>query len=240
MSTEIKALPGFRRTVRITPSAPAVCAQLEDDYHCMSVTVRHDGNKALEVKAMMHRAPWTTCPGAEKKLSDAFFGLELVAFARQAAVKRQNCTHLFDLAVLAAAHVEDKAPCRYEIYVSDAVDGIRHALIERNGQPLLSWQEQDFVLISPEDAAGTRIDLLKTWIATLDEEIREAAKLLQWANILANGRSIPLEQQSDASKMPAGCYTFQPERAVGARRVGEIVDFSRAQKVPLEQIGLAW
>jgi hypothetical protein len=37
---------------------------------------------------------------------------------------------------------------------------------------------------------------------------------------------IPLEKQSDASRMPPGCYTFQPHRAAQAKRVGAIREFS--------------
>jgi hypothetical protein len=54
--------------------------------------------------------------------------------------------------------------------------------------------------------------------------------------MIANGRTIPLERQSDASRMPVGnCYTFQPQVRAAARRIGEIRDFSRGPSQPLEQ-----
>ena len=65
-------------------------------------------------------------------------------------------------------------------------------------------------------------------------EPREAAKLLQWGAIIAHGRMIPLENQSDATRIPPNCYTFQPERAVHAKRVGRIIDFSASERQPLE------
>ena len=40
-----------------------VRSEVEDDYHCMAVVVRHDGRVAQAVEADMIRAPWTTCPG---------------------------------------------------------------------------------------------------------------------------------------------------------------------------------
>jgi hypothetical protein len=37
--------------------------------------------------------------------------------------------------------------------------------------------------------------------------------------------------------MPANCYTFQPERAAVARRVGLLRDFSDGSEVPLGRFG---
>ena len=59
--------------------------------------------------------------------------------------------------------------------------------------------------------------------------------LMGWGAMIAHGRIIPLERQSDATRMPAGnCYTFQPDRRTAARRIGEIRDFSRGSAQPLE------
>lgn len=63
--------------------------------------------------------------------------------------------------------------------------------------------------------------------------MREAARLLRWGNMLANGRTIPLSDQSDATKMPPNCYTFQPERAQVAQRVGDIKNFGPGGEEPL-------
>ncbi len=53
-------LPGFRRRFRITPEASLVRGELEDDYHCMRVTIHHDGKTATAIEPIMARAPWTT------------------------------------------------------------------------------------------------------------------------------------------------------------------------------------
>jgi hypothetical protein len=34
--------------------------------------------------------------------------------------------------------------------------------------------------------------------------------------------------------MPANCYTFQPENAIKAVRVGEVLEFSRGRGAPLD------
>lgn len=224
--------PGFRRRFRLTPTQQAVQAELEDDFHCMSVIVRHDGEKATQVEPDLRRAPWTTCPGAVEKLRQTFTGVGLASFAERGE-KQTNCTHLHDLATLAAAHAFDGEATIYDILVSDPVDGQRHAEIRRNGKTVLQWTEAQFQIVEPKTAAGVRLDKLRTWIAGLAPEMQEPARLLQWGNMLANGRTIPLEKQSDATKMPASCYTFQPERKIVAQRVGLIRDFSGGADQPL-------
>ncbi len=236
--TRLDDLPGFRRRFRITPGAGSVCCDVEDDYHCMSVVIRHDGAVATSVEPQMHRAPWTTCPGAEMKLRETFTGVSLREFSDRGE-KTDNCTHLYDLAMLAANHALDDHPTVYDILVSDPIDGRRRAELRRDGKTVMGWTEAGLTLLEPEELAGTRLLELQAWIQSLEPPLREAARLLRWGNILANGRSIPLEQQSDARQMPASCYTFQPERAAQARRVGEIRDFSGAQEQPLEQLGIA-
>lgn len=226
-------LPGFRRRFRLTPSPHAVQAEVEDDYHCMSVIVHHKDERATRIIASMRRAPWSTCPGAEQQLEQTFTGVELLRFPERGE-KRSNCTHLHDLAMLAALHAHDTAQTIYDIRVSDPVDGKRCAEIYRNGEKLLSWVEAGFTVISPDSAAGIRLDKLRSWIDNLAPELQEPARLLQWGNILANGRSIPLENQSDATRMPPNCYSFQPERAAVAKRIGVILDFSQEPRQPLD------
>ncbi|MCG8316812.1 MAG: DUF2889 domain-containing protein [Pseudomonadales bacterium] len=228
-----QSLAGFWRRIRITAAAAAVQAELEDDFHCMSVVVYHNGETATGLAADIRRAPWSTCPGAENRLEEAFTGIALRAFA-ECGGKKSHCTHLFDLAVLAATHADDEIQTIYDIRITDPVEQQRHATISCNGETLLSWREKKFHLLEPETAKGIRLDQLRSWIATLAPELHEAARLLQWGNILANGRVIPMDQQSDASKMPPACYTFQPERAVVAQRVGAIKDFSESVEQPLQ------
>ncbi len=225
-------LPGFRRRIRITPGAGCVQCELEDDFHCMSVIVHHDGRSAAAVTPDMRRAPWTTCPGAEAQLQRTFAGLALTEFANQRD-KRKNCTHLFDLALLAAAHAQDEAPLIYDIVVSDPLEGKRRAQLRRNGDTVLDWTESGFDMVAPDTMKGLRLDQLRDWIMSLPSNQQEYARLLQWANMLANGRTIPLSKQSDATLMPPNCYSFQPERAIAARRVGAIKDFSNDDVQPL-------
>jgi hypothetical protein len=221
----LDTLPGFRRRFRVTPAAGSVCTEVEDDYHCMRVAVHHDGKTATQIDAVLIRAPWTTCPGAPAHLVQTFTGVALEDFPARGD-KQQNCTHLHDLALLAAAHVGDAQPLVYDILVADPVDGLRRAEIRRDGERVLGWSERAMQMVEPSQIRGQNLMKLRDWIASLDAPQREAARLLQWGNIIANGRQIPIEKQSDATRMPSNCYTFQPERKSIARRVGVIRDFT--------------
>jgi len=230
----IDTLPGFRRRFIVTPRPDRVSSEVEDDYHCMGVTIHHDGITARKVEAHMQRAPWTTCPGAVAKLEQTFTGVALESFAARGE-KRANCTHLHDLAVLAAAHAFEGDPLVFDILVTDPLDGRRQSQLRRNGTPLLGWTQLDGQLVEPKELSGVNFDQMRPWIDSLDPDRQEAARLLRWGSILAHGRTIPWERQSDSSRLPAGnCYTFQPERKAEARRIGTIRDFSHGAG-PLEE-----
>lgn len=231
--TALDQIPGFRRRFRVTAGAGWVRSEVEDDYHCMSVTLRHVGGIVTAVEPVQQRAPWTTCPGAVEQLKQTFTGVPLDGFVARGD-KPANCTHLHDLALLAAAHAADTEPLVYDILVSDPVEGQRRVELRRNDVPQLGWTEQDNRIVEPAALAGLKLDQLRPWIDSLDPAQQEAARLLRWGAILAHGRMIPLERQSDASRMPPNCYTFQPERKGEARRVGEIRDFSQGTAQPLD------
>ncbi|MCX7282762.1 MAG: hypothetical protein NTX28_01735 [Novosphingobium sp.] len=232
----IDAGPGFRRRFLIEPGVGSVRAALEDDYHCMAVTLRHDGTMITGVDPVMDRVPWTTCPGAPLVLTKTFTGVALADAARRGE-KQVNCTHLYDLSVLAATHAGDVAPLLYDVLVSDPVDGLWHAAIRRNGETLLQLSHRDDVLISPVALEGVSLFKMRAWIETLPSDLQEAARILQWATLLAHGRVIPMERQSDATRMPPNCFTFQEDMKKTALRVGKVLDFGQGPRAPLDHLG---
>jgi hypothetical protein len=228
-------LPGFRRRFIITPGTGWVRCEVEDDYHCMSVTLRHAGGIVVAVEPVLERAPWTTCPGAVAQLVKTFTGVALDGFA-QRGEKSANCTHLHDLAVLAAAHAQDDRPLTYDILVSDPIDGRRHAELRRDGTAVLGWIHEDGRIVEPPELSAITLDNMRPWIDSLEPALREAARLLRWGTMLANGRTIPMDRQSHASQMRAGsCYSFQADMVGNARRIGEIRDFSTGTAQPLDR-----
>jgi hypothetical protein len=233
---QIQALddrPRFWRRFIVTPMVGQVVSEVEDDYHRMRVTIQHDGTIATSVKGEMIRAPWTTCPGAPVQLEKTFTGMALDAFAARGE-KSANCTHLHDLAVLAAVHAHDKAPLTYDVVVSDPIEGRREAELRRNGATLMTWTLEGINVVAPAEIAGLSLFKLGAWIETLSSDMQEAARIFRWGSLIANGRTIPLEQQSDATRMPPNCYTFQPEMARKATRVGVVKDFSKGTERPLD------
>jgi hypothetical protein len=184
--------PAFHRHVLITPATGLVSAWVEDDYHHMGVTLDHDGEAITRVAAEMVRAPWSTCPGAVEQLAATFTGVRLDEAATRGE-KQLNCTHLHDMAVIAAAHARDTAPIRYEITVTDRVDAVRIAEITRDGAHVLRLVERDSGIEEPPQAAGKTLFQLGDWIASLDRDGQEAARLLRWGAIIAHGRAIPME-----------------------------------------------
>ena len=224
---------GFHRRFRMTPRADSVTAAVEDDFHCMAVTLAHDGVAITAVDAVMDRWPWSTCPGATAELATTFTGTALAEVAKRG-LKLVNCTHLYDLAIFAAAHATDAGPTLYDVFVGDTVEGRKRCEICKGAAMVLEWTMADDVLVTPELLAGTHLMQMRDWIATLDPATREAARILQWAALIAHGRDIPLADQSDATRMPPNCFTFQPERAQRAKRIGEILDFSRNERAPLD------
>lgn len=225
--------PGYRRRIVVVPEPGCVTALVEDDIHSMAVRLRHDGTTVLSVEPELDRMPWSTCPGAASVLVETFAQAPLAEVTLRKN-RKSNCTHLHDMAVLAASHAADTTPTRFDIAASDPVLGRRELELCRDGKPLLQWIEQDGVLVSPEDVAGRTLFTLRDWIATLPEAEAEAARLLQWGSIVAHGRTKPMDTQNDASQMPANCYTFQPERTATARRIGRIIDFSAVHTPPGE------
>ncbi|QIG80735.1 DUF2889 domain-containing protein [Stakelama tenebrarum] len=230
-------LPGFRRRFRVVPEAGLVRTAVEDDYHHMAVTLHHDGAAITQVEPEMIRIPWTTCPGAVAVLVDSFTGMPLDEASRTTAEKQQNCTHLFDLAVLGAAHAGDDAPLTYDILSCDAVDGEVTAELRRDGEPVLRWSHERFTLTAPEEVAGQSLFKLGDWIKSLSPERQEYARILRWGTILANGRDISDRVRTDKSKLPIGqCYTFQEKNRGSACYIeGTTRDFSSGRDGPLAE-----
>lgn len=234
--TPLDRSPGYRRCLHVEAGEGAVVAQMEDDYHCMSVTLEHDGKRVTAVLPDMNRAPWTTCPGAPAKLVETFAG-RLLAEVTARHDKQANCTHLHDLAVLAASHAHERGGFTYAMIASDPVDGERILDIRRDGVAVMQWVEREGVLVSPDAINGKTLMTLRDWISALPEAEREAARLLQWASIVAHGRTLPWERLYLAENMPPNCYSFQPERVAKATRVGKIIDFSGTGAAPLGSYG---
>ncbi len=229
----LKEFQGYRRSIHIESNGEDVAfAELEDDIHAFAVTIHHDGCEVISIDVDIRRAPWSTCPGAKAVLQRDIVGLKLKE-VRKYPDKIQQCTHLMDLATWAAGYAAQNITVDYDVLVTDAKNGVRHAEIWRDGEFQISWDESKFILLEPSEIAGLNLFQINDWLKTLTPDLQEAVRILRWGNMIANGRAMSLEAQSDATKMPANCYSFQPERAIEAKRVGVIRDFSFGKEIPL-------
>jgi hypothetical protein len=141
---------------------------------------------------------------------------------------------MIDLAGLAVAHAARGGDRRqYDIAIPDPVDGRRHVTLERDSEPLLSWDVDRHTILAPPPFAGRALrgGFLAWAEAALDPETAEAAIVLRRACDISHGRMQNLDVYDDARPllrfMAGSCYTFQLGRGEGALRMkGTIRDFT--------------
>lgn len=227
-------LSGFRRRILIEPAPGQVTAELEDEWHRMVVTLVHEGGVVTKVEADMKRWPWTACRGAIAVAESTFPGQPVAKVARND-LRTSNCTHLYDLGLFAAAHADETAPVAYDIGVTDPVDGRRVARIVRNGTEVMCWTLDNVTFVLPQALAGKTLFQMNDWVATLDKDNQEAARILRWASILAMGRQQDIPAGLEATVYPPGaCFNFQPDVAKDSRRrEGAATDFAALGTVPM-------
>lgn len=230
----------FRRAIRLRQaSATRVEAALEDDPHAFALAIEHDGERVTAITSEAHRFPLTTCRGATGALQSivgAPLGRSLVDLKRHAD-PRSNCTHLFDLAALAIAHVFRAERERvYRIEIPDAVEGRTEARLDRDSGRVLTWSLHEGVITAPERYAGQRVlGGFTSWAtAHLGGEELEYAVVLARGFFVALSRIYDMEAGSPGpasdDPMPSGvCYSYSPGQAEHAYRVaGSRRDFSAA------------
>lgn len=214
MSPPVHA-PGFRRAIVITPSSGCVSAEVEDDWHHMRVELTHDGETITAITPNMFRWPWSTCPGALDVLANHFVGMSLSrAFAAPGRVL--NCTHLYDMAVLAARHANDERATRYDVSVTDPIEGRRELRVWRDGERVCDWSDLDGMLQSPPELAGRTLRELGEPIGAMAADEAEAARILRWGALMASGRQIDRSRQLGEWTREPVCHTYQPENLARA------------------------
>lgn len=207
--------PGLWRRIRIVPTPGHVTAGLEDDVHRFHLRLHHAAGAVTAVAAEAIRHPWTACVGAPAKLVEDFTGRPLAEVAATSAP--EHCTHLRDLAVLAAAHAGDAAETLLDMHVADRdAAGRTRATLAQNGVAMLDWHLDGSVLVAPSDQAGRDLRQLSRWQQVLTPQLAELAHALRRAVFVAGAR---------AFNPPPG----QKGTELGDSRVGACFNFSPAQ-----------
>jgi hypothetical protein len=229
--------PGFWRRIELHPAAGAIVGGLEDDVHRFMLTLEHDGERITSVPARTERVPWSVCPGAGPFLQDGLTGRALDEVARLD--PKIHCTHLFELAVLCAAHAHLAEPVRYDIKVGDPVNGRARAVLAVNGEQAIIWEVSGTALEGPAEWAGRDLRRLSQWGAQLDPDLALKAMMLRRAIMVSGARRQPqLMREGQPSLDPrrlGACFRYQLPQATDAQQTPDWrKDFSRSRAGPLQ------
>ena len=216
----------FRRRIRLRASQHQVIAELEDHNHSFRLILDHDGTSVTAINADTLRIPFSTCPGAIAPLQ-ALTGLPITEDS-QALLARSNpsanCTHLYDLSLLAIAQAARGAGERiYDIRIDDE-DGENSSIAEIfvNGERVHRWRCREWTILEPA--------------AAFSGEAQRAAFALQKGYFVSSARRYDLnamagEAANDSREFMYGaCYTYTSPQIEQATRVADSVrDFSDAE-----------
>lgn len=210
-------LAGLRRQVKFDPAPDRIRAEVEDDFHNFVVTLVHKAGRITAVETQSLRHPWTACPAAGGFLASRLAGIALNDVATTPS-PLSHCTHMLDLAIVAAAHARDGSSGRFDMFVGDA-DGLRRtAELWRDGNLILAWQlDGDLIVTGP--AEGRHLRQLRQWLPHEPVWLQEPARLLRRAVSIFGGRHYDYEHLTVAAETPGqqgACFTYQPERAASA------------------------
>ena len=224
--------PAFRRAIIVTVGDGRIDAELEDDFHRFGVTLRHDGAAVTRAEGRAARFPWTTCPEAPNALA-ALVGSPLVAdptFLYRHTDPRAQCTHLFELAVVALSQAARASGERlFEASASDPDAGPRRAEHCIDGALAAAWDLVGDTITAPAEYAGRAVSSLTSQgLSALDPETALHMLILRRVALTAHGRRFDVDAYATAAAMgrSAQCYSLQPANAVrGARVPGSHLDW---------------
>jgi hypothetical protein len=215
----------FRRAIRVLAKGNESVCELEDTFHRFGVTIRHDGTHITAIEARAARYPWTTCPMAGAALK-AMEGMAITTdptVLYRFADARQQCTHQFEtlgLAITQAGRGDGERTYEAEVVTEDG--GSRRERLWTDGALTLDWQVADGLISPPSPLAGKRPSSFGSRaVESLPHDEAEALLVLRRADFLAGGLTVDVDSFATAADYRADgiCFSYQPERAAGARRV---------------------
>ena len=225
--------PGLWRRVVLHPENDWIGGALEDDMHRFHIRIDHAGERITRVAAKAVRHPWSACPGAVNVITRELTGELLDDVGRRDPT--QHCTHLLDLAILAAARAGDSRQTVFDMKVADRIKGHTIATLAENGEQVLRWRLDDTLI------AGTGRDLrqFSRWKQELPPREAGWATLLRRAAFVSGARQYvapPLEQTAAMNAARMGiCFNYQLPQAEGSmRKPSWQMDFSESGREPLE------
>lgn len=228
--------PGFWRRIALHPMPGQVVGGLEDDVHRFMVRLDHRDGIITGAKAWAERFPWSTCPGAAPFLVEHLVGQGLSAVA--AIDPYIHCTHLFELAVLCAAHAVDDAPTIFDLKVGDRPTSADRtiAILEENEEVVLCLPIHGSVIEGAGEWAGRDFRKLSVWRKDLSPGMAERAMMLRRATQVSGARRQPIFTvlAGERTERMGACFTYQMPRAMDAvHGATPRIDFSATREGPL-------
>ena len=236
----------YRRHIRLDAHGRQVAGELADDAQHFRVRLRHDRGRVLAIEGEAVRHPWSTCAEAIDPLRE-LAGMRLSG--RCTAVgdvsnARRHCTHWFDLAGLAVAHAAaGRASREYRCAVWGAPGEICTATLERDGEPILTWQLEGMTIrgAAPFDGRSLK-DAFQSWAETaLDPDLAEASIVLRRAAYISPVRFFDLdryERPGDVTPIGGQCFTYTDGNAQRAeRQIGSKRDYTHRPEALLADAG---
>ena len=228
--------PGLWRRIMLQPGPGWIGGALEDDMHCFHIRLDHDGERITKVVARAVRTPWSACPGAAAFITKELTGELLSEVATRDPT--QHCTHLLDLAILAAAHAHDTEPSTFDMRVADRVEGRTTATLGENGVERLRWQLQDTIIEGPGRFAGLDIKRVSKWKHDFPPPEAEWSTLLRRAIFISGARVYEPPVGKPAADMGPTrmgvCFNYQLPQAAESMPLFERREFSMSEHEPLE------
>jgi hypothetical protein len=223
---------GLWRRVIIQPGAGWIGGALEDDVHCFHMRFDHENGRIVRARAAALRHPWTACPGAAPHIAGELTGALLSEVA--ARDPSQHCTHLFDLAVVLAAHADDTEPTTIDMRVADRIDERTTATMTENGAEVMRWR-----LVGTElHGEGRDLRQLSQWKRELSTRDAERATMLRRAVFVSGVRQYTAPAELTAaepgSQRMGVCYNYQlPQAETSTRTPNWLTDWSAGAGEPL-------
>lgn len=238
--------PGLWRRIILQPGPGWIGGALEDDMHSFRIRIDHKDGQITAMNARGVRMPWTACSGAAGHISAELTGEPLADVA--AHDPAQQCTHLYDLAVVAAAHAGDSEQTIFDMRVADRVGGGEMgggrttATLFENGVEKLRWQLDGTIIEGPAEFAGRDIKRVSKWKHDYPADIAEWSTLMRRAIFISPGRQYVPQMDKRAAEMGSMrmgvCFNYQLPQAEESLPIFDRREFSMSGRQPLEDIDL--
>lgn len=216
----------FYRRVVFDVTATECQVAMEDEHHYFILNLGHDGERITSVASAAHRTPWTICPQAASRLQE-FVGQPLrqrIAVNLPDIDGKQQCTHQYDLLMVALSQALRPGRREYIAKVIGAMHDYRHAELWLDGEKLLDWRLRNTAIDSNDQFDQRDLRNIMPWAEQhLDDQTLEALYVQRRAVMVAASKGIDLDQINNAGQImkvrSGACFVFQPERADKAVRV---------------------